>query len=199
MQVTLTQIPTREILHFLGWHGTPVEPGLMETIKRFQEKALRKIEPRVVVREFELLPDGMLAHTHFLPLGKDVPAMLSDCRSAVLLAATLGAESERMLLREQSRSAADALILDAVLSAAVEAVCDEQEERLRGEFAERSLFLTDRFSPGYGDMPIAAVQGNLRSFKYGAGNRLDGQPKRYFDASKVSDGCDGRQPNGGSA
>lgn len=48
--------------------------------------------------------------------------MLSDCRSAVLLAATLGAESERMLLREQSRSAADALILDAVLSAAVEAV-----------------------------------------------------------------------------
>ena len=78
--MTLTQIPTREILHFLGWHGTPVEPGLMETIKRFQEKALRKIEPRVVVREFELLPDGTLAHTHFLPLGKDVPAMLSDCR-----------------------------------------------------------------------------------------------------------------------
>ena len=92
MQVTLTQIPTREILHFLGWHGTPVEPGLMETIKRFQEKVIRKIEPRVVVREFELLPDGTLAHTHFLPLGKDVPAMLSDCRSAVLLAATLGAD-----------------------------------------------------------------------------------------------------------
>ncbi|MFQ9446600.1 MAG: hypothetical protein ACLR4A_03825 [Christensenellales bacterium] len=73
MQVTLTQIPTREILHFLGWHGTPVEPGLKETIKRFQEKALRKIEPRVVVREFELSPDGTLAHTRFLPLGKDVP------------------------------------------------------------------------------------------------------------------------------
>ena len=90
--MTLTQIPTREILHFLGWHGTPVEPGLMETIKWFQEKVLRKIEPRVVVREFELLPDGTLAHTHFLPLGKDVPAMLSDCRSAVLLAATLGAD-----------------------------------------------------------------------------------------------------------
>ena len=120
--MTLTQIPTREILHFLGWHGTPVEPGLMETIKRFQEKALRKIEPRVVVREFELLPDGTLAHTHFLPLGKDVPAMLSDCRSAVLLAATLGAESERMLLREQAVSAEGALLLDAVLSAAIESV-----------------------------------------------------------------------------
>ena len=37
--------------------------------------------------------------------------MLSDCRSAVLLAATLGRlESERMLLREQDHgSAADAI------------------------------------------------------------------------------------------
>ena len=151
----LTQIPMREILHFLGWHGTPIEPGLMGSIKRFREEVLRRIEPRAVVQEFDLLPDGMLAHTNFLPLGKDVPAMLAGCRAAVLLAATLGAESERMLLREQSRSAADALILDAVLSAAVEAVCDEQEERLRGEFAKQGLFLTDRFSPGYGDMPIA--------------------------------------------
>ena len=98
--MTLTQIPTREILHFLGWHGTPVEPGLKETIKRFQEEALRKIEPRVVVREFELSPDGTLAHTRFLPLGKDVPAMLSDCRSAVLLAATLGAAAHQSGLRQ---------------------------------------------------------------------------------------------------
>ena len=175
MQVTLTQIPTREILHFLGWHGTPVEPGLMETIKRFQEKAIRKIEPRVVVREFELLPDGTLAHTHFLPLGKDVPAMLSDCRSAVLLAATLGAESERMLLREQSRSAV------------AQRIC-RTELVFNGSIQSRIRRHAD-----------SAVQGNLRSFKYGAGNRLDGQPKRYFDASKISDGRDGRQPNGGSA
>ena len=166
MQVTLTQIPTREILHFLGWHGTPVEPGLMETIKRFQEKALRNIEPRVVVREFELLPDGTLAHTHFLPLGKDVPAMLSDCRSAVLLAATLGAESERMLAWRICRT----------------------ELVFNGSIQSRIRRHAD-----------SAVQGNLRSFKYGAGNRLDGQPKRYFDASKISDGCDGRQANGGSA
>lgn len=91
------------------------------------------------------------------------------------------------------------MILDAVLSAAVEAVCDEQEERLRGEFAERSLFLTDRFSPGYGDMPIAQSREICEVLNTGRANRLDGQPKRYFDASKVSDGCDGRQPNGGSA
>ena len=72
-----------------------------------------------------------------------------------MLAATLGADSERMLLRAQTKSAADALILDAVLSAAIEAVCDRMEETLREKLAAQALYLTDRFSPGYGDMPLA--------------------------------------------
>ena len=118
MQVTLSQIPMREILHFLGW-------------------------------------DGTLEGTRFFPQGKDVREMLSACHETVLLAATLGADSERMLLRAQTKSAADALILDAVLSAAIEAVCDRMEETLREKLAAQALYLTDRFSPGYGDMPLA--------------------------------------------
>ena len=155
MQVTLSQIPTREILHFLGWHGTPVEPGLMETIKRFKKESLSQIEPRAVVRPFALLPNGELENTSFRPQGKDVPTMLATCQKAVLLAATLGASSERLLLREQTKDAADALILDAVLSAAIEAVCDQLEAQWRDRLAKNGLLLTDRFSPGYGDMPIA--------------------------------------------
>lgn len=155
MQAVLTQIPMREILHFLGWRGTPVEPSLKETIRRIRDEALRRIEPRVSLKSFDILPDGLFSGTGFTPEGNDVRGMLASSCRAVLMAATLGAESERMLLREQARGAADALILDAVLSAAVEAVCDEQESRLRAELAARGLYLTDRFSPGYGDMPIA--------------------------------------------
>ena len=154
MQVTLSQIPMREILHFLGWHGTPIESELMETIKRFKTEALCQIEPRAVMRRFAILPSGELQNTLFLPQGKDVPAMLATCREAVLLAATLGANSERMLLREQTKDAANALVLDAVLSAAIEAVCDRLEAELRDKVERDGLFLTDRFSPGYGDMPI---------------------------------------------
>ena len=80
--------------------------------------------------------------------------MLSACHETVLLAATLGADSERIFCRRR-RSAADALILDAVLSAASEAVCDRMEETLREKLAAQALYLTDRFSPGYGDMPLA--------------------------------------------
>ena len=98
---------------------------------------------------------GTLEGTRFFPQGKDVREMLSACHETVLLAATLGADSERMLLRAQTKSAADALILDAVLSAAIEEVCDRMEETLREKLAAQALYLTDRFSPGYGDMPLA--------------------------------------------
>ena len=84
--------------------------------------------------------------------------MLSGCHEAVLLAATLGAGSERMLLKAQAKSGAEAVLLDAVLSAAIEAVCDAQEAALRDSLAAHGLYLTDRFSPGYGDMPLAQTR-----------------------------------------
>lgn len=155
MQVTLTQIPMQEILHFMGWHGTPVEPPLMERIGQIRRETLDQIKPRAVMRRFACLPDGTLGGTNFLPQGGDVRAMLAPCHKAVLLAATLGADSERLILKEQAKDSADALIFDAALSAAIEAVCDQMEETLRGELAAQGLYLTDRFSPGYGDMPLA--------------------------------------------
>ena len=148
-------IPVREALHFLGWRGAPVEPELMERLRALCRETALALEPRTAVRIFDMEKDGTFAGTSFCPKGNDVRAMLSPCTKGVLLAATLGAQSERMLLRAQARSAGDALLLDAVLSAAIEAVCDAQEAALRLEASAQGLYLTDRFSPGYGDMPLA--------------------------------------------
>ena len=48
---------------------------------------------------------------------------------------------------------AEAVILDAAGSAAVERLCDNFCADLAAALAPR--FLTDRFSPGYGDMPLS--------------------------------------------
>ncbi len=69
------------------------------------------------------------------------------------MAATLGLEAEALIRRAQKRSMADAVILDAAGSAAIENVCDNLCADLAERFAPR--FLTDRFSPGYGDMPLS--------------------------------------------
>ena len=69
------------------------------------------------------------------------------------MAATLGAEAEALIRRTQRRSMADAVILDAAASAAIEQVCDALCEELQAAVAPR--YLTTRFSPGYGDMPLS--------------------------------------------
>ena len=158
MDAELLQIPLREVLHFLGWRGTPVDAPLLAQIRDLCDLAVREVRPRMAERRFPLAPDGSLAGTSMTPKGTDVRAMLAPCREAVLLAATLGAESEQLLLRMQAKDAAQALLLDAVLSAAIEAVLDAREEALRGELAAQGRYLTDRFSPGYGDMPLAQTR-----------------------------------------
>ncbi len=114
----------------------------------------KELEARAVIRRFALEADMHLANSVFIPKGNDIRRLLEDSEEAILLAATLGVQSERLLLRYQARSSGDALIMDAVLSAAIEAVCDEQERRLRKKCLETGRYLTDRFSPGYGDMPL---------------------------------------------
>jgi hypothetical protein len=78
--------------------------------------------------------------------------MLAQCRKAALLACTLGARFDALLRTEQIRDMAQAVILDACGSAFVEQGCDAAEEELKKRFPD--LFLTDRFSPGYGDLPL---------------------------------------------
>ena len=158
MDAELLQVPLREVLHFLGWRGTPVDAPLLAQIRDLCDLAVREVRPRKAERRFPLAPDGSLAGTSMTPKGNDVRAMLAPCREAVLLAATLGAESEQLLLRMQAKDAAQALLLDAVLSAAIEAVLDAREEALRRELAAQGRYLTDRFSPGYGDMPLAQMR-----------------------------------------
>ena len=42
----------------------------------------------------------------------------------------------------------------AAAAAAIEAVCDEENDRLREEIEAEGLYLRPRFSPGYGDLSL---------------------------------------------
>lgn len=154
MQVKLERISLRETLHFLGWRGAPLDEALLHQIRSVMDEAISACEPRVVMRRFALESGGMLRGTTFQPTGDAVGAMLAPCCEAVLIAGTLGAACERLLLRTQARDPARAVLLDAALSAGIEAVMDAQENALRASLMQEGLYLTDRFSPGYGDMPM---------------------------------------------
>lgn len=54
------------------------------------------------------------------------------------------------------------------------------EETLREKLAAQALYLTDRFSPGYGDMPLAQSGQICEVLERRTLHRADGQPKLGF-------------------
>lgn len=152
MKARLTHINRQEALFYLGGRGGEAPPELRPALERCCGLLMNTARPRAVWRQFDRLPDGTLARTGFRPEGADVAALLKNCGRVILFGATLGAEAETLLRRMQVRSMADAVVLDACASAAIENVCDNLCADLQREV---SGFLTDRFSPGYGDMPFS--------------------------------------------
>ncbi len=151
MDARLTGIDRGQVLRYLGCRGAH-DDALESALHRWADALKAGAEPRAVWKLFPLLPDLTLAGTCFQPEGEAVRGLLRDCDSVILMAATLGSSVERLIRRAEVSDMAGALILDACASAAIENVCDNLCADLAAEFAPR--YLTDRFSPGYGDMPL---------------------------------------------
>ena len=143
-----------EALRYLGAPNPPEELRL--EAERLADELSDTVQPRYVYRVFGLehLPDCVRLQGANVDLtGSSARKMLVGCKQAALLACTLGARFDARLLALQARDMAKAVIYDALGSAFVEAGCNEAERDISVRFP--GLFLTDRFSPGYGDLPLA--------------------------------------------
>lgn len=163
------ELDIREVMRYLGVHGQP-EPELRDQVSEVAAELTARLEPRYVYRVFPLERDGegfALAGAGVVLAGSLAGKMLGECHRAALLGCTLGWEFDRLLEETQRRDMARAVILDACGGALVEAGCDRAEEELRSRLAGE--YLTDRFSPGYADLPLdlqrpicAALDGEKR-------------------------------------
>ncbi|MBQ3089098.1 MAG: vitamin B12 dependent methionine synthase, activation domain protein [Oscillospiraceae bacterium] len=155
MERRLTAIDRAEALGYLGCPGGDAPEELRAQVEAACDLLFRTARPRALVRIFER-NDRALPGTAFRLEGEDIMAHLSGCHRVVVMAATLGRETEELLLRFQVKDLAMAVVLDACASAAIESVCNDLEEELRLGLAEEGLCLTGRYSPGYGDFPLSA-------------------------------------------
>lgn len=152
----LTEINQNEVLKYLRYRGGEIPPEIEQQIQDCMDAVLRVARPRFRFVPFTLQREAhglRLAGTGFALPGQQIAALLKSCARCVLMAATLGGEIEGLLRRTQLTDLARAVILDACASAAIENVCDNLETEILAQFP--GMHLTDRFSPGYGDMPIS--------------------------------------------
>lgn len=149
------ELDVREALRYLGVKGEP-EAELLEAVAAVGARLTQQVRPKHTYRVFPLRFEGgnvALEGTDVVLTGGMAEGMLRDCDRVAILLCTLGAGFETLYRAEQARDAARAAMLDACGSAWVEAGCDEAEKEIAARFP--GAYLTDRFSPGYGDLPLA--------------------------------------------
>lgn len=153
------ELDVEEALRYLGVGAAP--DALRLEAEAVAQRLTASLRPRYVYRVFPLVREGetfLLPGTNVVLTGHLAATMLAQCNRAALLGCTLGTAFDAMLRTEQARDMGRAVLLDACGGAWVEAGCDEAERELAAKLP--GYFLTDRFSPGYGDLPLS-LQGIL--------------------------------------
>ena len=149
-------VDRRELLRYAGGGSALSAESLLDD-------CLREAAPVLTYRAcYTVLP--LKAEGARIDLGcavlnsADLAKCLKSCTRVVVFAATVGVSLDRLIARYGSVSPSKALLLDALGSERIEALCDLLCADLSAEYGG----LTPRFSPGYGDLAIETQQDIFR-------------------------------------
>ena len=142
-----------EILRYAGVkERSPEIDALLEDCLREYEG---KIQYRICYTELSVKVCGDEIDLSFAKVGSNSLALnLSGCERIVLFCATIGAEADRIISKYSYLSPSREVMLGAIGSERVEALCDAFCDDVREAFASVSCSVRPRFSPGYGDLSI---------------------------------------------
>ncbi len=167
-------IEKSEVLRYLGYRGQELGPELERLMEEMCQRCLESARPRYYWRSFALAADGNgqpeLAGTGVVLRGGDIRKHLDRGAACAVMAATLGLEPEREMLRIGRRSTTGEIVFNAACTALIESVADACEREIQAYARGKGLAAGYRYSPGYGDFPLeqqGAVLGVIE-----AGTRL---------------------------
>lgn len=154
-------IDINEAYRFLGGRGSPDEESRI-ALEKASDEVLKIASPRVIKKICKLRNENgfYLEGTDIKLQGKSISALLHNCDSCAIFCATLGTGVDTLIRQWQLRELAFAATLDACANCAVESLCNIINEEIKSEYCSIGQFVTDRFSPGYGDFPLE-LQGSF--------------------------------------
>ena len=145
----------KEVLRYAGARqSTPeLEALILECLEEIRDKLTYKVcyaEFDIVFKE-DSIDLGFMTST-----SRDLRKNLSGCNKAVLFAATVGIEVDRLIARYASVSPTKSLIFDAIGAERIESLCDAFNREISQSAAAQGYKTRPRFSAGYGDFHIEA-------------------------------------------
>ncbi len=151
------QVDEKEVYRHLGFgDAVPSKTdvaGIKDAILRLQES----VRARFAYARFSLFENenGELAMKGVSLGFPAIQRHLVGCNECILMGVSLGKQTDMLLRSVQVLDMAKAVLIDAAASVLIEQYADYIEENLRKDVQKEALFLTGRFSPGYGDFPLS--------------------------------------------
>lgn len=152
----LKGINKKEVLKYLGYRGGELSDEISKKIDIAAEEVLRTAMPKVCSVRVKIASENPLRfeNTDIVLNGEDAKKHLEVSDECIFMAATLGSSIDKLIKKISVKDMAEAVIYDACASSAIENLCENYEKYLAEKLMKEGRYLTDRFSPGYGDLPI---------------------------------------------
>lgn len=153
-----------DALRYVGHAGQELDAALEERFERLACQCesccdvsyIWRIEEVDASRRFgELMPQVALVGSGLVLEGADVARHLGGAKLVAVFAATLGQGCERELKRLAATNALDHLLFDCCASSLAEVGAQAVQDIIADEARKLGLCAHARFSPGYGDLPLA--------------------------------------------
>lgn len=147
------KIDKREILRYAGagCESSELEELLSSLLSEAQDKLIYK----TCYTFFPVKNLGACLDLGFATVNsKALQKNLSGCDEIMLFAATVGTGIDRLIKKYGALSPTKQLLLQAIGSERVEALCDALCESIAEELSSSMRTLRPRFSAGYGDLPL---------------------------------------------
>ncbi len=145
------RVDRRETMRYLGCYGVKCEDGLDAVLDECEKLILPALRPAACYALFDVKRTGDALDLGFAKTrSKALSKNLEGCGKIALFAATVGAETDRLIIKYEKLSPARALVLQALGAAAAECWCDDVNAQITAEHGETK----PRFSCGYGDLPL---------------------------------------------
>lgn len=142
-----------DVYRYLGFQGNNVDEVTQNQVEEMATLLESVTAVRYTSKVFPLEEGSTFLQGTTLTLqGQQVALLLKESHHCILMAITIGHKVDQKIRELQIRDMANAVVFDACASSLVEEYCNQLEKNLLEEHPKQ--FFTDRFSPGYGDLPL---------------------------------------------
>ena len=158
----LIEINQGEVLRYLQYKNQDIDNSLSEKIKKCINQTKEIINPRFIFRKYKIKKlkfsneknEVYFEGANLTLKSNDIYNLLLDCDECILMSATLGLEIEREIRKLTYTDLTKGIIIDACATTAIEEVCDIVQDNIAKNLLKEDKYITYRYSPGYGDLPI---------------------------------------------